>query len=155
VSVKFQQELIMKFENSVVISQPVEQVFKFVTNLRNNARWQTDILELEMTSENHSGLGATYRCVNRFMGKHIESEGVITDYAPGKACCIRITTGIFSGECSMFFEAVEDGTKFTVSGDLDMRYFKLLKMIAKRKINQQIKKDMLKLKYILENGKKS
>jgi hypothetical protein len=28
-------------------------------------------------------------------------------------------------------------------------------MIAKRKINQQIKKDMLKLKYILENGKKS
>jgi hypothetical protein len=55
----------------------------------------------------------------------------------------------------MFFEAVEDGTKFTASGDLDMQYFKLLKMIAKRKINQQIKKDMLKLKYILENGKKS
>jgi hypothetical protein len=28
-------------------------------------------------------------------------------------------------------------------------------MIAKRNINQQIKKDMLKLKCILENGKKS
>jgi hypothetical protein len=55
----------------------------------------------------------------------------------------------------MLFEAVEDGTKFTVSGDLDGRYLKLLKMIANRKINQQIKKDMLKLKYILENGKKS
>jgi len=50
---------------------------------------------------------------------------------------------------------VEDGTKFTASGDLDMRYFKLLKMIAKRKINQQIKKDMLKLKYVLENRMKS
>ena len=145
----------MKFQNSVVISQPVEQVFEFVTNLRNNAKWQSNILELEMTSDNRFGLGATYRCVNRFMGKHIESEGVITDFSPGKACCIRITTGSFTGECSMFFEAVEDGTKFTASGDLDMRYLKLLKMIAKRKINQQIKKDMLKLKYILENGMKS
>jgi len=52
---------------------------EFVTDPRNNAKWQTDILELEMTSEIHFGLGAAYRCVNRFMGEHIESEGVITD----------------------------------------------------------------------------
>jgi hypothetical protein len=145
----------MKFENSVIISQPVKRVFEFVTNVRNNTKWQTDILELEMTSENHFGIGAAYRCLNRFMGKHIESEGLIPDYAPDKACCIQITTGSFTGECSMLFEAVEGGTKFTASGDLDMRYFKLLKMIAKRKINQQIKKDMLKLKHILENSMKS
>ena len=145
----------MKFENSIVINKPVEQVFEFVTNPRNNAKWQTDILELEMTSENHFGSGATYRCLNRFMGKHLESEGVITEYAPAKACSIQITAGSFTGECSMLFEAVEDGTKFTVSGDLDGRYLKLLKMIANRKINQQIKNDMLKLKYILENGVKS
>ncbi len=144
----------MKFENSVVINQSVEQVFDFVSNLRNNAKWQTDILELEMTSENHFGPGASYRCLNRFMGKHIESEGVVTDYTPDKTCCIRITNGSITGECNMFFEAVGDGTKFTASGEMDVRYFKLLKMIAARKINQQIKNDMLKLKYILENGKK-
>ena len=46
----------MKFENSVVISQSVQQVFEFVTDPRNNAKWQTDILELEMTSEIHFGL---------------------------------------------------------------------------------------------------
>ena len=145
----------MKFENSIVINKPVEQVFEFVTNPRNNAKWQTDILELEITSKNHFGLGATYRCVNRFMGRRIESENKITDYAAGKACCIRITNGVLTGKCSMSFTRFEDGTKFTVSGNLDMRYFKLLKMIATRKINQQIKEDMLRLKYILENGKKS
>jgi hypothetical protein len=57
------------------------------------------------------------RCLNRFMGKHFQSEGVITVYMPGKVCCIQITTGSFVGECSMFFEAVEDGTKFAVFGD--------------------------------------
>ena len=145
----------MKFENCVVISQPVEQVFEFVTNPKNNAKWQTGILELEMTSENHLEAGATYRCVNRFMGKHIESEGIITDYTSDKSCRIRIRTASFTAEYCMFFEAVKEGTKFTASGDLDMRHFKLLKMIAKRKINQQIRKDLLKLKYILENGRKS
>ena len=70
-----------------------------------------------MTSKNHFGSGATYRCLNRYMGKHFQSEGVITEYMPGKVCCIQITTGSFVGECSMFFEAVEDGTKFTVFGD--------------------------------------
>ncbi len=145
----------MKFENCIVINKPAEQVFEFVTDPRNNAKWQTDILELEITSENYSGLGATYRCVNRFMGRRIESENKITDYAAGKACCIRITNGVLTGKCSMFFTRLEDGTKFTASGTLDMRYFKLLKMIATRKINQQIKEDMLRLKYILENGNKS
>ena len=55
----------------------------------------------------------------------------------------------------MFVEAVKDGTKFTVFGGLDMRHFKLLKMITKRNINQQMKKDLSFLKYILESGKKS
>jgi hypothetical protein len=53
----------------------------------------------------------------------------------------------------MFFEAVEEGTKFSVSGDLDGRYLKLLKMIANRKIKQEMKKDMLKLKYIQKKRK--
>jgi hypothetical protein len=89
------------------------------------------------------------------MGRRIESENKITDYAAGKACCIRITNGVLTGNCSMSFKKLEDGTKFTASGNLDMRYFKLLKIIATRKIDQQIKEDMLRLKYILENGKKS
>ena len=107
-----------------------------------------------MTSENPFGLGAAYRCVNRFMGKHIESEGIITEYVPGNSCSLRITSGAYTAECSMLFEAVEDGTKFTASGVYDPGLFKLFKIIVKRKVNLQMKKDMLKLKHILENGKK-
>ena len=54
----------------------------------------------------------------------------------------------------MAFETVEDGTKFTASGVYDSGLFKLFKMIVKRKVNQQMEKDMLKLKHVLENGRK-
>jgi uncharacterized membrane protein len=143
----------MKFENSVVINQPVRMVFDFVTDLNNNPRWQSDILELEMTSEGCFELGSTYRCVNRFMGKRLETEGVITDYIPDRACAFRITSGSVSGESNFIFEAVDGGTKFTTTADLNLGHFKLGKILLKRKIDKQLKNDMLKLKKLLENGK--
>ena len=144
----------MKFENSVLIEQPLEKVFQFVTCLKNNAKWQTGILELESTSDGRFGIGSTYRCVNRFMGKRLETEGVITDYIPHKICSIQITNGSVRGVNSFLFEVVDGGTKVTAVGELDMGYFKLAKILVNRKVNQQLKKDMLKLKRVLENGNK-
>lgn len=144
----------MIFKNSVVINQSLNKVFEFVTNFNINVKWQTDILEFEITSEGRVGLGSTYRCVNRFMGKRIETEGEISDYVPDRICSVRITSGPASGENTFCFENVDGGTKVTASGHLDLAYFKLAKMIVKRRINQQLKKDMLSLKHILENGGK-
>jgi uncharacterized membrane protein len=142
----------MKFENSVIINQPVTTVFDFVTNLNNNTKWQTDILELEITSEGRFELGSTYRCVNRFMGKRLETEGIITGYELNRLCSFRITSGSVSGESRFLFEAVAGATKFTTTADLDLKFFKLGWIVLKRKIYKQLINDMLRLKEILENG---
>jgi hypothetical protein len=55
----------MKFENRVVIDQPVKRVFDFVTDISNNPDWQTDILELEVTSEIKKNFGKRSLFVNR------------------------------------------------------------------------------------------
>ena len=143
----------MKFENSVTINRSVNKVFDFVTNLKNNTQWQTGILELEMTSEGRFDLGSTYRCVNRFMGQRIETEGVITSYVFDQTCSFRIMSGSVTGESSFFFEAADGATKLTATANLDLRYFKMGKIFVKRKIDKQLKNDMLQLKKILENGK--
>jgi hypothetical protein len=57
-----------------------------------------------------------------------------------------------TGTSSLDFETVEGGTRFTASGDLDLAYFKLARLLVKRKIHQQLKGDMRNLKAILENG---
>jgi len=143
---------IMNFENSVRISRPVNKVFEYVTDFSNNARWQTDILEMEVTSGGQFGQGSTYRCVNRFMGQRIETEGLITAYEPDRRCSIRITAGPVIGTSSLCFEAVNGGTVFTTTGELDLTYFRLARLLVKRKINKQLINDMDKLKAILENG---
>ncbi len=143
---------IMKFENSVLIKRPVETVFEYVTDFSNNARWQTDILEMAMTSGGQFGQGSTYRCVNRFMGRCIETEGLITGYEPDRLCSIRITSGPVIGTSDLRFAALNGGTKFTTSGELDLTYFRLAKLLVNRKIKKQLINDMNRLKAILENG---
>ena len=144
----------MKFENSVIINQPVRKVFDFVTNFENNAKWQSDILELELTSKGAFELGSTYRCVNRFLGKRIETEGVVTDYEPEQICSFQINSGAVTGESSYFFEMLNGATKFTTTADLDLGYFKLGKIILRRLIIKQMKNDMFTLKKLMENGKR-
>ena len=143
----------MRFENSVFIQQPVGRVFNFVTDIRNNPRWQTGIMELAMTSEGAFELGSTYRCVNRFMGKRIETEGIITEYVPDRTCSFRITSGSVAGESSFYFKQMNGSTKFTTTAELDLGFLSLGKIIVKHKIHTQLKNDMLKLKDLLENGK--
>ena len=143
----------MRFENSVLIKQPVGKVFDFVTDIRNNPKWQTGILELVLTSEGPFERGSTYRCVNRFMGKRIETEGVITEYEPGRTCSFRITSGAVTGESSFYFKQVNGSTEFRTAAELDLGFLSLGKILVKHKIHSQLKNDMLKLKHILENGK--
>ena len=145
----------IKVENSVVIQQPVCKVFNFVTDINNNPKWQTDILELALTSEGPFELGSTYRCVNRFMGKRIQTEGIIIEYEPVRTCSFRIVSGTVTGQSSFLFEPVNGYTKFTTAAELDLGFLSLGGIIVKRKINTQLITDMLKLKNILENGKNS
>jgi hypothetical protein len=142
----------MKFNHSVLIRQPVESVFEFVANVENNAQWQSDILELKMTTPGPMQVGSTYRCVNRFMGRRIETEGLVTDFVCDTKYTIRITSGDVSGESTLFFEDFEGGTRLTAVGHLDLIHLKLAAMAVRHKIKKQLKKDMRRLKKILENG---
>jgi uncharacterized membrane protein len=148
------ESLMIRVENSVLIEQPVGKVFEYVTDISNNPKWQTDILELAITSTGPFELGSTYRCVNRFMGKRIETEGVITEFVPDQACSFRITSGSVTGESRFLFEGKNGTTKFTTSAALELGFLNLGKVIVKRKICTQLKNDMCRLKAILENGHK-
>jgi uncharacterized membrane protein len=140
----------IEIEDSVIIKKPVDRVFKFATDLNNNAKWQSEILVAEQTSDGQFGLGATYRCVNRFLGKRIESEGVISDFEPDKICSFRFSSGSVSGESSYLFQPVNGYTKFTTVGNIKLNNFKLAALLVKRKARQQVRNDLKKLKQVLE-----
>ncbi len=142
----------VRFKESIHIRQTVESVFSYATDLSNNIQWQSDVLDVQQTSEGPFGLGATYRCVNRFLGKKIETEGMISEYAPERRCSFRFTSGPVTGESTFLFEPAKNGTKFTTVGEVDIGLFRMAGFIIRRAARAQIKNDLIKLKQVLENG---
>jgi len=142
----------IKFETSIVIAQPVEKVFAFTANFNNNPKWQTDVLVAQQTSQGPIGLGSTYCCANKFLGKRIETVGFVSEYEPDRRCSYKITSGTVTGESSFIFEPVGGATKLTATGIVNRGFLWMASSLIVRKIQQQLQKDLNKLKHILENG---
>ena len=139
-------------QESVFIRQPVERVFEYVTDLNNNAAWQSGILETAITSKGAIGVGSTYRCVNRFLGVRFESAGEIVEYEPNRICTYLFISGSVFGQSRFTFESRDAGTLFTTSGTLKLKHLKLAGFLVNRKARPQARHDLLKLKNIMENG---
>jgi uncharacterized membrane protein len=142
----------IKLEDNIVIHRSPDKVFAFTTDIHNNPKWQSDILEIEHLTDGNFGRGSTYRCVNLFMGQRFESETTVSEYIPAQKCSYRINAGSIDGENSFIYEPVNGGTKFTTRIRLRLGFLAIAGGVFKRRAKEQIKKDLNRLKKILENG---
>ena len=142
----------IKLEDNVIIHQSPDKVFAFTTDIKNNPKWQSDILEIEQITDGTFGRGSTYRCVNIFMGQRFESEATVSEYIPAQKCSYQIKAGSINGENNYIYEPVNGSTKFTTRVRLSLGFLALAGGLFKRTAKEQIKKDLNRLKKILENG---
>lgn len=142
----------IKLEDNVIIHQAPEKVFAFTTDINNNPRWQSDILEIEQISDGPFGLGSTYRCVNMFMGQRFETLTTVSEFIPAKKCSYKIDAGSINGENSFLFQPVNGSTKFIARGKVRLGFLAFAGGIFKRKAKERMRHDLNMLKRILENG---
>jgi uncharacterized membrane protein len=138
------------FEAWVIIEKPVEKVFEYATDFNKIMQWQTSLKTSHLTSSGTTQKGATYYCLNTFLGKRIETEGRITAYELNKKCSFKTTSGPIKAEHSLIFEPTSEGTRVTAVGVADFSSFSLAKRLVARKAKKQLQNDLTKLKYILE-----
>ena len=139
-----------KFENSVVINRPLEEVFAFVSNLENDPKWQSGVLESKKTSEGPIGVGTTYRTVGQFLGRRIESEIEITEYELNRKVSGKSKSGPIRFESHNTYERVE-GTRVTVEAEAEIGgFFKLAEPLVINAAKRQIEGDSATLKDLLE-----
>jgi uncharacterized protein YndB with AHSA1/START domain len=60
-----------RFQQSVVINRPPEQVFAFVSDLENDPQWTPGAV-MRRTSEGPLGVGTTFQQHDRFMGRRMD-----------------------------------------------------------------------------------
>ena len=141
----------IEIKHMVEIAKPVDQVFAYISDPANEAKWQADLVEAGKTSEGPVGVGTTGMEVRKMMGRRMETHWECTEFEVDKKMSFKSTSGPMAVQGSYTLEPTDGGTRLAfwlqLQPSLLMRPFQPLIAGSARK---QITRDFASLKGILE-----
>jgi uncharacterized protein YndB with AHSA1/START domain len=142
----------MKFENTVRIDRPVEDVFAFLADFENIPKWNYAIVETHRLSEGPVGVGTTYRQV-RSVPSRSEETFEVTEFEPNRRLAIHGGFGPLEGTMTYDLEPDDGGTRLTNSAQLEGRGLaKLAAPLASGRIAEAVSENLTALKQLLESS---
>lgn len=139
-----------KAEHTVVVERPPDEVFAYLTNLRNVPAWQSGSVEVR-EPEGSLGVGTTYVQVLKFLGRRIETTLEVVEFEPGQRFSLKTVAGPIPFEVRHTLEPAGTGTRLNVT--LEGKpggFFKLAEPLVERNAQRQIEQDFAKLKEMVE-----
>ena len=138
-------------ETSVIINRPVEEVWKFVSNLENLRQWDYGGLEARQTSEGPIGVGSTFQTQRQFLGRPLRESVRISEYVPNRIMAFPFSGWSFSGQNRTTFEPVGGGTRMTSTSEVELAgWLKLMTPIFPSMLRGLAQKNLANVKRIME-----
>jgi uncharacterized protein YndB with AHSA1/START domain len=143
-----------KIEASVMIDRPVEETWKFMTDLSNTPKWDPGVLEARQTSAGPPGIGMTIE--SRHPKQRVLNARVI-EYEQNCKFTLEFTSGPIKGtRVSYIMEAIGGKTKLTRKFDLKFSgFYMLIGSFAARRARREGGAEINNAKRILESEAQS
>jgi ligand-binding SRPBCC domain-containing protein len=142
-----------RFEHSITIQRPLEEVWAFVTNPANDPTWQGPTLEVHGDFDAPLGVGTEFVMVSHFLGLRVETTFVVTAHEPMTRSSVKAVSGPVPATGTYTFEAVDGGTRFTMHGETEAHgLFKLAEPVFARMARREWASSGETLKELLEAG---
>ena len=139
-----------KFENTIVIDRPLENVFAFVVDLPSLPKWNYYVLSVVPTSPESGRLGSTYHQIR----KDDEQELKISKLEPNKSLIVEtIPPSKPELRREITFEVQDNRTRIIDNWRLDLGVPKLLEPLVANRAKSGVRENLRKLKTLLESGK--
>ena len=142
-----------RIDGEIVIDRPVEDVFDFVADERNEPIYNPRMVRVELVSGEPIGPGSKFRAVTKSMGRTVEMFIEFTGYQ--RPSWLASTTHMASTKIrgSLTFEPVPDGTRMRWSWNVEQSgVFGLLNPIVARIGQHQEETIWANLKRYLETS---
>ena len=101
----------MRFEHSIDIHRPVEEVFAFLTDPDKLPTWQTTTVEVRRTADGPLSAGERFGEVHAALGRRLESTVEVAEYEPPRAFAIRMIDGAVPLDGRWTLERANGGTR--------------------------------------------
>ncbi|MCL4255615.1 MAG: SRPBCC family protein [Anaerolineae bacterium] len=106
---------------SIVIHRPVEDVFNFVTDFRNDKAWWKLVTHTEMVTPGELGVGSEFVQSAKVLFITIQGRMRVLELDPPNWIRYRSESKQLSYNLLYTFEAVEGGTHFTQDAQLEIK----------------------------------
>ncbi len=109
----------IKFEVTITIHRPLEDVFRFVVQGENNSKWNSAVKEVKQVSEGTVGVGTRYWMLRELPSGKVENTYEIIEFEPNKKLSIKIVSGPTPFLYRYTFEPSEQGTRLSLDAEVD------------------------------------
>lgn len=144
----------MRLEYTIVIDQPVDKVFNYVSNPANLLEWQgppTEIRDLQQTTPGQLREGDRFTTVLQFLGRRYETPTEVSAYEPNRRLSYRGTGGPVPTQITFILEEVPGGTRFTHTQEVEPGgFFGLAESIFEIEAKRQLRNDLQTLKDLMQ-----
>lgn len=142
-----------RYEHSIEIERPVEEVFDFISRPENFPLWQESLLEIRREAEGPLRVGSEVTEVRSFMGRRMETTWTCTEHEPCERSSIEEDEGLVPFKGTFELEALGGSTLFTWTVETPgPRGIKVPGAIVGRMVRRQLAVDSERLKELLETG---
>jgi uncharacterized membrane protein len=140
-----------RFEYTINVQRPIEQVFAFLANGENNHRWELEIVESRQLTDGPTRVGTRWLLVRQFLGIKIKGISEVVEYEPNRKLVKKSPDGPMPGTSTILFEPANGGTKLHFTVNFETKGFlKLLDPLLEKMLVPQGRTNLRKLKEILE-----
>jgi uncharacterized membrane protein len=142
----------VRFDLDIVIDRPVEDVFAYVTDVRNLPEWQESAIEADWVEAAGPGKGARLHERRELLGRTIESELEVTAYEPNRRFDLKALSGPVRFEVSHRFEAANGGTRVLLATEAEVGgMLRFAGPMVARQAERQMRADLERLQQVLES----
>ena len=141
----------IRFETSVRIERPVDEVFAYVSDPENFPRWNSAVQTVRKTSSGGDPVGSTYAMTRQLPGGQAENELEITAHERPQAFAIRTLSGPTPFIYRYAFSPTDGGTLLELDAEVELPgAAALVGPLARRAVKRGVDDNFTRLKHALE-----
>ena len=141
----------IRFETSVRIERPVDEVFAYVSEPENFPRWNSAVRTVRKTSAGEDPVGSTYVMTRQLPGGQAENELEITVHERPREFAIRTLSGPTPFVYRYAFSPSDGGTLLELDAEVELPgTAALVAPLARRAVKRGVDDNFATLKDTLE-----
>jgi carbon monoxide dehydrogenase subunit G len=135
------------------IDRPRKDVFSFVADPNNMAKWNSAVVAVQPASPGASGVGTKFKTVGEMLGRRLEGELQVTACEPEDKCGFQMNSGPMQVDITVTLKTVGTGTELDLNAQGNPAgVFKLAEGVMAVQIKSMMEANLARLKSLLEEG---